>query len=60
MKNKVIVTMNNGVYKASLSGKNIPEIIDFFSHISEIYDFANWASETYKTRFNVEFIIKER
>lgn len=52
---KVIVFKNNTEFKVVLSDGNKPKLVNWYERVSEIYDFANWASETYNTVVDVEF-----
>ncbi len=52
---KVIVFKNGTEFKAVLSDGHRPKLTNFYSKISDVYDFANWASETYDTVVDVEF-----
>ena len=56
---KVIVFKNENEYgeeyKAVLSDGHRPKLTNFYSKISDVYDFANWASERYDTVVDVEF-----
>lgn len=52
---KVIVFKNNNEFKAVLSDGNRPKLTNFYSKISDVYDFATWASDTYSTVVDVEF-----
>ena len=52
---KVIVFKNNGEFKAVLSDGNRPKLTNWYNKISDVYDFANWASERYDAMVDVEF-----
>lgn len=52
---KVIVFKNNNEFKAVLSDGHRPKLTNFYSKISDVYDFVNWASDIYDTVVDVEF-----
>ena len=54
---KVIVFKNNNEFKAVLSDGNRSKLTNFYSKISDVYDFSDKCSENYNTLVNVEFII---
>lgn len=52
---KIIVFKNDDEFEAVLSDGNRPKLTNWYNKISDVYDFANWASDRYNTVVDVEF-----
>lgn len=53
---KIKVFKNGKEYKAVLTDGHRPKLINWYENISDVYDFADWASERYDTIVGVEFV----
>ena len=53
---KVVVFKEGKEHKAVLTDANKNILINFYESISDVYDFAEWATNKYKTLVKVEFL----
>lgn len=53
---KIIVLINNNEYKAVLSDGNRSILTNYYDDVKDVYDFAEWACDTYSTTIDVLFI----
>ena len=53
---KIKVFKNGKEYKAVWTDGHRPKLINWYENISDVYDFADWASERYDTIVGVEFV----
>ena len=52
---KIIVFKNNE-YKAVLSDGHRPVLTNYYDDINDVYDFVEWACNTYSTTIDILFI----
>lgn len=53
---KIIVFKKNSEYKAVLSDGHRPILTNYYDDVKDVYDFAEWACDTYSSTIDVLFI----
>ena len=53
---KIKVFKEGKEYKSVLTDGHSPKLTNWYDCISDVYDFADWASDKYKTVVDVEFV----
>lgn len=53
---KIKVFENEKEYRAVLTDGHRPKLVNWYANVSDVYDFAKWASERYDAKVDVEFV----